>query len=128
MNNKVNHKQGFTLIELIMVIVVLGILAAVAVPKFIDLSAEAKGSAEKGVVGGIRAGLQTYYTAPATRGTFPATLDAATNAACATANACFTTVLGQGGTTSDWTRVSNTSYTGPTGATYTYTPATGSFD
>ncbi|WP_298442950.1 prepilin-type N-terminal cleavage/methylation domain-containing protein [uncultured Ferrimonas sp.] len=37
-------QAGFTLIELVIVIVLLGILAAVAVPKFIDLSADAKGA------------------------------------------------------------------------------------
>lgn len=45
-------QAGFTLIELVVVIVILGILAAVAIPKFIDLSAEAYGAALKGVQGG----------------------------------------------------------------------------
>ncbi len=52
MNNK-----AFTLIELVIVVVILGILAAVAIPKFTDLTDEAKISAEQGAVGGIRSGI-----------------------------------------------------------------------
>jgi len=117
-------KKGFTLIELIMIIVILGILAAVAVPKYFDLQATAKTAAEKGVVGGVRAGIYTYF---ANNKAYPATLDSATNAACATGNICFDTVLQQGGITSDWTKTSATGYTGPAAGTYTYTAATGDF-
>lgn len=124
-------RKGFTLIELVMVIVILGILAAVAIPKFFDLQNEAEEAAEKGVVGGVRAGIATYYADDCINNppcNYPASLDSATNGACTAANPCFDTVLSQGGVTSDWTRNSSTSYTGPNGTTYTYTPATGEFN
>jgi len=122
-------KKGFTLIELVMVIVILGILAAVAIPKFFDLSGNAKTAAEKGVVGSVRAGVSTYYANQCSAGTcaYPATLDSATTGACNTTNACFATVLSQGGVTADWAKASATTYTSPTNTTYTYTAATGLF-
>lgn len=55
------NEKGFTLIELVMVIVLLGILAAVAIPKFLDLSTEAKSAALKGVVGGINSASAVNY-------------------------------------------------------------------
>ncbi|MBK7090162.1 MAG: prepilin-type N-terminal cleavage/methylation domain-containing protein [bacterium] len=54
-------QQGFTLIELVIIIVVLGILAAVAIPKYQDITAEAKASAAKGALGSMRSGISIYY-------------------------------------------------------------------
>lgn len=55
------NEKGFTLIEIVMVIVLLGILAAVAIPRFLDLQTEAKIAAAKGVKGALRGAFSIAY-------------------------------------------------------------------
>ena len=58
--NKTTSQNGFTLIELIIVMVILGIMAAVAVPRYLDSIANAEESAENAVISSIRSGLKAY--------------------------------------------------------------------
>lgn len=74
---KTSMKQGFTLIELMIVVAIIGILAAIAIPKFADLINKAKEGATKGALSSVRSAVQVYYGD--NEGWFPAdTLDCLT--------------------------------------------------
>lgn len=66
MSRKNQGRAGFTLIELVTVIVILGILSAVALPVYLDYRADAKAAACKGSLGAVRAAIANYYAHAAT--------------------------------------------------------------
>ena len=62
------RQQGFTLIELILVIVILGVLSVVAAPKFIDLNSDAKKATLQGLAAAIQSAAELTYMKAITNG------------------------------------------------------------
>jgi prepilin-type N-terminal cleavage/methylation domain-containing protein len=131
------EEKGFTMIELILVIVVLGILATTALPYFYDTSTQAAASAEAGVLGSVRSGIALYKSNALVSGispTLPADVDAlGAGTTCSSANPCFGTVLSDPITDGRWVKSAARVYTWaqqPGGAvvdTFTYDNVAGSF-
>src|SRR5262247_3240736 len=79
--------SGFTIIELVVVITILGILSAVALPKFFDVQTDAANAAAQGVAGAVSSGAAINYGARLAKGSITGSV--------VVVDACTTTVLGR---------------------------------
>ena len=142
--NKINNQAGFTLIELILVVAIIGMLTAAIAPSFTTILADAGEASAKGIAGDVQSSINTIIaqnmaagctsslgSGCATTGAvdISGNLDAAGTGLCSTlASGCFSRVITSGVTNSSWSKTSATvyRYTVNGGGTldFTYTPGT----
>jgi MSHA pilin protein MshA len=114
------NQQGFTLVELVVVLVVLGILAAVAIPKYVSYTTEARTAAMNGLAGALRSSVmlvQSRYVAVGNTAATTVTLADGTNV---------TTTSGANGGIPTVAAVGIQAAVNQTG--FAFTPATGRWD
>jgi prepilin-type N-terminal cleavage/methylation domain-containing protein len=129
------NNKGFTLIELILVIGLLGILAVAALPKIFDITeTKARDNARSAVASAVQTGISLYAAKEVASGNaldYPAaldTIDTSTSAVtCSTTKECFSDVLQQGITSGDWEKTTEDTYTYNGTKIYTYIESLGTF-
>jgi len=124
------HRRGFTLIELVTVVVILAVSSAVAVPVYISYRDQAQSSAEQQTVAAIRQSIANHHSRELLNGknTYPTSLDnVPANSEASNGLPFFGTVLSIP-INSGWQKGGSAlTYVGPTGATYVYDPTRGTF-
>ncbi len=82
----IGNQKGFTLIEIIAVLVILGILAATAVPRYISLQEEARASAAQAAIAEVKAQANQYYAINTLRNGAPPPISSVLTSVTATPN------------------------------------------
>jgi prepilin-type N-terminal cleavage/methylation domain-containing protein len=127
---QMKRRNAFTIVELVMVIVIIGLLAAVVIPKYGDIRTEAQGAAEEGTVAAVRTGIKLAHMTSLAQGsdTYPGTLDSAAAGVASETNKLFTNVLEDGIVDANWQKNDATTYEYvPTGGEYVYDNSDGTF-
>lgn len=128
---KITHRRsGYTIFEIVLVISLMGILSVMTVPRYFDLSDEARHQVEMSQVAAIREGVAIYAAKSGASGNaafFPSTLDDASVGPAAPDNVLFSYVLEVGVMEGGWSKSASRRYQAPSGTVYKYNPSSGSF-